>query len=65
MGFLRSEDMYLYKFLVTKDNAYHGIRSLGKLNAVHILNTTKDEQAFKLPYTDMIKRCEDTERKLM
>ena len=65
MGFLRSEDMYLFKFLVAKDNAYEAIRILGKANSSHFLNMNKNEQAFKLPYTDIIKRCEEAERRIM
>jgi hypothetical protein len=65
MGFLRSEDMHLYKFLLTKDNAYQTMRALGKANAVHFLDMNKSEQAFKLPYTDLVKRCEEAERRIM
>ena len=65
MGFFRSEDMYLYKFLVAKDNAYEAIRNLGLINAVHFLNMNKQEQTFKLPYTEIIKRCEEAEKRLL
>ena len=65
MGLLRSEDMYLYKFVISKDNAYHVVRSLGILNCVHFLNMNKNEQSFKLPYTHIIKRCEESERRLL
>ena len=65
MGFLRSEDMYLFKFIVTKDNAYEAIRLLGKAKAAHFLNMNKHEQAFKLPYTEVIKRCEEAERRIV
>lgn len=64
MGFIRSEDMQLYKFLITKDNAYQTIKNLGRANAVHFLNMNKNEQIFKLPYTDIIKRCEESERRI-
>jgi hypothetical protein len=65
MGFLRSEDMYLYKFLVPKDSAYQAIRNLGKVNAAHFLNMNKAGQSFKLPYTEIIKRCEESERRIL
>ena len=65
MGLFRSEDMYLYKFLIFKDNAYQVIRNLGSLNCAHFLDMNKNEQAFKLPYTQIIKRCEESERRLM
>jgi len=65
MGFIRSEDMYLYKFLLTKDAAYQAVRNFGKISAVHFLNMNKNEQTFKLPYTEMVKRCEETEKRIM
>jgi hypothetical protein len=64
MGFFRSEDMYLYKFLVSKDNSYQTIRTMGKINAMHFINLNKNEQAFKLTYVEMVKRCEESERHL-
>lgn len=65
MGILRSEDMYLYKFAVTKDNAWQVVEILGKINSSHIIDMNKKQQVYKLQYTDMIKRCEETERKLL
>lgn len=64
MGFLRSEDMHLFKVIIAKDSAYHLIRTLGKVNAAHFINVNKHEQAFKLAYIDMVKRCEESEKKL-
>ena len=65
MSFIRSEDMHLYKFMVTKDAAYQAIRDFGKTSAVHFLDMNKYEQSFKLPYTEMVKRCEETEKHLL
>lgn len=65
MGFLRSEDMYLYKFLTPKDGAYQAIRNIGKVNAAHFLNMNKSGFNYKLPYTEMIKRCEEAERRML
>lgn len=64
MGFLRSEDMHLYKILFSKDEAAASLNRLGKLSAAHLLDANKDEQAFKLPYSEMIKRCEESQRRL-
>ncbi len=64
MGFLRSEDMYLYKFVVTKDYAWRVVHDFGRIHAVHFLDMNKNDQVIKLTYTDMIKRCEETERRL-
>ena len=41
--FLRSEDMHLYKLLVTKDAAYQAVRNFGKVAAVHFLDMNKYE----------------------
>ena len=57
--------MHLYKFMVTKDAAYQAIRDFGKTSAVHFLDMNKYEQSFKLPYTEMVKRCEETEKHLL
>ena len=65
MGFLRSDDMYLYKFVLPKDTAWQSIKALGNTNAVHIIDMNRNEQSYKLPYTDMVKRCEESERRLM
>ena len=64
--FLRSEDMHLYKLLVTKDAAYQAVRNFGKIAAgVHFLDMNRYEQSFKLPYTEMVKRCEEAEKSVM
>jgi hypothetical protein len=39
--------------------------SLGGLNAAHFINLNKGEQPFNLPYANLIKRCEETERRLL
>lgn len=62
MGLSRSEDMYLYKFAITKDNIWEVITILGLIKGSHFLDMNKDEQVYKLPYTPMIKRCEESER---
>jgi len=37
MGILRSEDMYLYKFIIQKDNVWEMINNLGKIKCVHFI----------------------------
>ena len=56
--------MYLYKFAITKDSVFQVITSLGLIEGTHFLDMNKDEQVYKLPYTGMVKRCEESERKL-
>lgn len=65
MGIKRSEDMHLYKFVINKDNVWQVVTSIGKIKCSHFIDMNKDKQVFKLPYTDMIKRCEESERWLM
>lgn len=65
MGILRSEDMYLFKFVISKDSAWQVINYLGKIKSTHLIDMNKDKQPYKLPYTEMIKRCEEAERRLM
>ncbi len=60
MGIFRSEDMYLYKFVSSKDSAYRVIHNMGMTENVHFIDMTKNEQTFKLPYTLFVKRCEET-----
>ena len=64
-GIFRSEDMHLYKFLVTKDSAYSLIDSLGKIKAVHFFNMNRNQQTFKLTYTERVKLCEEIERNIL
>jgi hypothetical protein len=62
MGIFRSEDMYLYKFVLSKDDAWDIINILGHINTCHIIDMNKNVQSFRLPYIEMIKRCELSER---
>jgi hypothetical protein len=62
--FIRSEDMRLFKTVIATDNAWEVMNELGKLNAFHFHNMNSDEQAFNLPYANMVKRVEDSQRKL-
>jgi len=64
-GIFRSDDMHLFKFLITKDNAYHLINNLGKTKTVHFLNMNKNQQVFKLTYAERIKICEELDKNIM
>ena len=61
----RSEDMTLYQLTLPKDDAWVVMDSLGGLNMAHFINLNKGEQPFNLPYANQIKRCEETERRLL
>ena len=65
MGIFRSEDMTLFQIRVPKDDAWDVMNQLGVLDVAHFLNLNKGEQVFNLPYANQIKRCEETERRLL
>jgi len=60
----RSEDMHLLKIVMSKDNEYPIVDILGKRGFAHMLDMNADQQIFKLPYIDLVKRCEESERKV-
>jgi len=41
------------------------MNQLGNLNLAHFIDLNKNEQVFNLPYATQVKRCEETERRLM
>ena len=43
MGITRSEDMYLYKFVLSKDNAWTIVNYLGKIKSCHFIDMNKNE----------------------
>ena len=61
----RSEDMTLYYIAVPKDDAWDVMNQLGNLNVAHFIDLNKGEQPFNLPYANEIKRCEETERRIL
>ena len=65
MGIFRSEDMTLFQLRVPKDDAWDVMNQLGILDVAHFINLNKGEQPFNLPYANQIKRCEETERRLL
>jgi hypothetical protein len=65
MSIFRSQDMYLYKVVLDKDNEKAIVHILGDRNIAHFINMNGDEQVFSLPYIDLIKRCDETERKVV
>jgi vacuolar-type H+-ATPase subunit I/STV1 len=65
MGIFRSEDMTLFQIRLPKDDAWDVRNQLGVLDVAHFINLNKGEQPFNLPYANQIKRCEETERRLL
>jgi hypothetical protein len=57
--------MTLYQLTVAKDDAWDVMNLLGRLQMAHFINLNKAEQPFNLPYCNQIRRCEETERRLL
>jgi len=57
--------MALYQLTLAKDDAWDVMNTLGHLSAAHFINLNKAEQPFNLPYCNQIKRCEETEKRLL
>ena len=61
---MRSEDMNLYKLIMSKDQEYFITNIIGQCAMAHFINVNQDEQVFKLQYADMVRRCDESERKV-
>ena len=64
MGIYRSEIMRLYQLNVPKDDAWNVMNEFGDVGKAHFIDLNKEESPYNLPYTQKIKACEETERKL-
>lgn len=64
MSLFRSEDMELFEITIPKDNAWDIMNELGSLNCMHFIDLNKQEQVFNLTFAPIIKRCEETERRI-
>jgi V-type ATPase 116kDa subunit family len=56
--------MYLYQFVMPKDDEYKVSDTLGQRNIVHFIDLNPEEHHFKLSYINIIKRCEEAERRV-
>ena len=61
---MRSEDMNLYKLIMSKDQEYFITDIIGQCEMAHYININEEEQAFKLPYAEMVRRCDESERQV-
>ena len=43
MGIFRSEDMFLYKFVCSKDSSYTTMTILGDKECAHLIDMNKDQ----------------------
>lgn len=64
MGLFRSEDMSLFEISIPKDNVWDIMNTLGKLDAMHFIDLNINEQPFNLVFSNNIKRCDDTLRRI-
>lgn len=56
--------MKLYQLTVPKDDAQAVMNEFGDIGLAHFIDLNTEESPYNLPYTQQIKQCEDTERKL-
>ena len=63
-GIFRSEDMHLYKLVMSKDNEYQVASLLGKNGTSHFIDMNEADQSFGLAHIDIVKRGEESEKKL-
>lgn len=64
MSIFRSEDMNLYKLVMSKDQEYPIIDQIGQCEMCHFVDVNEAEEVYTLPYVDMLRRCEEAERKM-
>lgn len=57
--------MNLLKLIMTKDQEYAIVDSIGQLEIAHFVNVNEKEEVSKLPYSMMMSRCEEVERKML
>lgn len=55
----------LYQLAIPKDDSWDVMNALGQLSTAHFLNLNKGEQPFNLPFCQQIRRCDETERRLL
>ena len=65
MSIFRSEDMNLLKLVMSKDQEYSIIELIGQMEKAHFIDVNEEKEVFLLPYVEMIRRCEETERRVL
>ena len=65
MSIMRSEDMNLLKLVMSKDQEYSIIDHIGQLEMAHFIDINVEEEVYTLPYMDMLRRCEEAERRIV
>jgi len=57
--------MELYRLTIQKDDAWKVAEMLGNLDVAHMIDLNKGEQPFNLPYSNRMRLCDETERRLL
>ena len=57
--------MNLLKLVMSKDQEYAILDRLGQLEIAHFIDINVEEEVYTLPYMEMLRRCEETERRLL
>jgi V-type H+-transporting ATPase subunit a len=56
--------MELYQMTMSKDDAWFVMNAIGLQGQVHFIDLNKGEQAFHLPYTNQLRRCDESLRRI-
>ena len=56
--------MRLYQLTVPKDDAWNIMNDFGDIGLAQFIDLNREEVPYNLPYTTVIKSCEEAERKL-
>ncbi len=57
--------MNLLKLVMSKDQEYAIIDAIGQREMAHFIDINQDEEVYTLPYMEMLRRCEDAERRML
>ena len=63
MSIMRSEDMNLLKLVMSKDQEYAIIDHVGQSEMAHFIDINVEEEVYTLPYMEMLRRCEEAEKR--
>ena len=56
--------MALYQITVQKDDSWNILNNIGDIGKTHFIDINLEESPYNLPYTQQIKNCEESEKKL-
>lgn len=56
--------MALYQISVQKDDSWNILNNIGDIGKTHFIDINLEESPYNLPYTQQIKNCEESEKKL-